>query len=98
MSKFKVGDMARYNGVNAKPNSYGSKHIGCEVTILSVDNFDPVLTYEITFNGNTESNLWCRESSLEPLQKRPELGTIEELKMITGGWTPGHVTKRKVKS
>ena len=98
MSKFNVGDRARYTAAAADPEARGHAYAGKEVTIVSVDINNPVDTYQINIIGRFGNYVWCREGSLEPILKRPELGTIEELKMITGGWTPGHVTKRKVNS
>ena len=103
MSKFKVGDMARFTGAGEGffINS-GENCVGHEVLIVSNRYwseeerrycYDTICN--ICYPGEPVET-W--EESLEPLQKRPELGTIEELKMITGGWTPGHITKRKVNS
>ena len=101
MSKFKVGDKARF--INS---GYGKTQpelkLMFDEEVLIVDKFGSYINcdgdkcYGIRFADSREA--WVLEESLEPLQNRPELGTIEELKMITGGWTPGHVTKRKVNS
>ena len=103
MSKFKVGDKARFvRGIGIKQHwidAYGYL-LGRECTIIAVPALPRSLVpcdCTIIIDGDN-GYIHISFDSLEPLQKRPELGTIEELKMITGGWTPGHVTKRKVNS
>ena len=103
MSKFKVGDRVRYilyvpSGFTANEYAISHNNMECIITKSGVNlrHGNQVYKYKILFDDG--ESFCCLENELEPLQKRPELGTIEELKMITGGWTPGHVTKRKVNS
>ena len=104
--KFKVGDSARYTGNAIHPNLvyHYHKFIGQEVVILKADpetlsrSLGLISSYEINIPGYEGTpTTWTSEQSLEPLQKRPELGSIEELSKILGGWKPNErQTKREM--
>ena len=93
MAKFKTGDIARFvkvPGCNYEIGN-GTEHIGHRVTITGDYRLD-ILGY-----GRYEVRCECGiigtplEETLEPIQKRPELGSVDELSKILGGWRPNQV-------
>ena len=97
MSKFKFGDRARYIGrPNGKAWPGKPIHAGKECTVLNFYSGQAVGQavnvyisngYWVVFD-NDEEKYVVEEDWLEPILKRPELGSIEELSNILGGWMP----------
>lgn len=89
MAKFRVGDKARYVGDYFHETTVVYGHIGYEMTIISEIKFTKEGYAGYIVSCQCGSNHNALASSLEPILKRPELGLIEELSQILGGWKPG---------
>lgn len=89
MKRFKVGDRARI--IASAP--IRDKYRGRECTVALVGNFPTIhghRDYVIEVDGIGPATIL--DEGLEPIQKRPEAGSWDEVEKLTG-WNP---TKEKV--
>lgn len=92
--KFKPGDRVRFSKVSPASEAE-KKHYRHEMTVLG-ESSHPLAPLASAFNGGQYYDCRCdcdditygaNEQCLEPIQKRPEPGSWQEIEKVTG-WSP----------